>query len=39
MYIIFRKNLLENIEMVFKNGVRYIKAADYNGAWTVFDFD
>ena len=32
---IFWKNLLENKEMVFKNGVINIEAAGYNGARTV----
>ena len=29
------KNLLENKEMVFKNGVKNIQAPGYNGACTV----
>ena len=33
--IIFWKNLLENKEMVFKNGVTNIQAAGYNGVRTV----
>ena len=32
---IFWKNLLENKEMVFQNGVKSIQAAAYNGARTV----
>ena len=32
---IFWKNLLENKEMVFKNGVKDIQAADYIGVRTV----
>ena len=35
-YIIFWKNLLENKEMAFKNGVKYVQAAGYNGARTVY---
>ena len=34
---IFWKNLLENKEMVFKNGVKSIQAAGYNGARTVYE--
>ena len=33
----FCKNLLENKEMVFKNGVKNIQAAAYNGAHTVVE--
>ena len=33
--IIFWKNLFENKEMVFKNGVKNIQTAAYNGARTV----
>ena len=36
---IFWKNLLENKEMVFKNGVKNIQAAAYNGAHTVSSFE
>jgi hypothetical protein len=32
----FWKNLLENKEMVFENGVKNIQAAAYNGAHTVY---
>ena len=32
---IFWKNLLENKEMVFKNGVKNIQTAGYNGAPTI----
>ena len=32
---IFWKKLLENKELVFKNGVKNIQAAAYNGARTV----
>ena len=32
---IFWKNLLENKEMYFKNGVKNIKATGYNGARSV----
>jgi len=32
------KNLLKNKEMVFENGVSYIKAAAYNGARTVYNY-
>ena len=32
------KNLLENKEMVFQNGVKNIQAAAYNGARTVIVF-
>ena len=31
-----KKNLLENEEMVFGNGVKNIQAAAYNGACTVY---
>ena len=34
---IFWKNLLENKEMVFKNGVKSIQVAGYNGPCTVQD--
>ena len=30
------KNLLENKEMDFKNGVKYIQAAGYNGTHKVY---
>ena len=33
---IFWKNLFENKEMDFKNGVKNIQAAGYNGARTVY---
>ena len=33
---IFRKNLLENKEIVFKNGVKNIQAASYNDTRMVF---
>jgi hypothetical protein len=36
--MIFWKNLLENKEMVFKNGVKYIQAADYNDTHMVINF-
>ena len=32
------KNLLENKEMVFKNGVKNIQTAGYNGSCTVVIF-
>ena len=35
---IFPENLLENKEMDFKNGVKNIQTAGYNGARTVFGF-
>ena len=34
---IFLKNFLKNKEMVFKNGVKNIQAAAYNGTRTVID--
>jgi hypothetical protein len=34
--IFWKKNLLENKEMVFKNGVKHIQAAGYNGVHKVF---
>ena len=33
---IFRKNLLENKEMVFKNGVKNIQTVGYNGAHGIW---
>ena len=33
------KNLLENKEMDFKNGIKNIQVAGYNGAHTVANFE